>query len=1540
MERALDPNNMRSAKKDAARRQTTGGGAQDCETGIAFIGHGCVDIRRAIGEVADSFDLWRQLPFYAPRDMPAVEDPKLTSARVVILGFSMIRRFARDDETGARATFDGRAKEECLLAIRLRKPVVIVFDGDVFDEADVRRDHSEYPYLHRILAVPLGSIYRPDFHDKVANLVNAMTHAIEIGPLPPLIATNYPRRIPTAPMIIKATVDIDGTKLYFRSDGVGVERFTVTVVRIDVPFTRVIFGEGSDSPLVVIGLMFGARYAFSIFGRNDAGDGQPSAIFEYSMPRTLQPVSSCAHPGLKRVIRGYNASNRGDPPTPGLSAKPTCPVQIISHEDAQPFVTQLKAILRERGMVVLESTHSQDGAPDASGPTETADPSTAHGGFESLPITVAIISPGLLASSRTATRMAAAGVTALHNNQEKRFLPCYISMTAAQLYDFCDPPRDPNQKEMLPMSKPPGITHRTWKGLLPRRGNLPPGPWEEIFSPLRQRPGYANLPVQRLFLATINKFTGLHYASNEVPAKPRYPSEKAYLTDICALVANFIGLPKETRPTTSRHHAERPPPAGAAAPPPLARPSVAPRNIASVQTSMSTASTAMMTMTGTTSTVDCLSETGNSVSVVTKTPVLPTITAATGLSLAVALATNFSQSGVIPPVAKILPPPTFASPSTPMQVGGIAKSLSPDCITEQQFFPLAATLPTQRTAAPAQNAVVAMDIAPNRLTSQVGVCYRSSGSPGRISVTFGQEIGELVDNATFGDLRKYLLTAGYSGDLFVNSIRVHPVDNHQPLTSMVAEGGVFRVEKNAAPLTYSSALPYNFGLPYCPNTPSASCGRVHGTAGSPSPTVESLRADQRARVDAFMTQARSHTGFPEFPKECREMAPPGPISQTEIESAAPIRHVAYVAHMYAWTLAESAHDAIVALPGHWPNEPMGFSCGNFVMTPQDVQTTIRSIKGSRICLLITGPVMHPRVLVQGLLAVACEVPVVVLFDGDLYRTQDFEALRFENPEFFLFPARPLYMRFRASTVSIITDAILTAFREGAGVPWALRKVIDPADKMMVTMMGILNRRGVLDLHSGIMDELVSAVVPDKYDLDPMPMKVLNLREGTDDQVADAARYLRDSLGHENAEHRAAVRDSMLACGAVSPLIRTLGRTAGTRAVQYNLACALTNFCSGDAKHVQAVYEAKGLELLVQLLGQPGGPVGEPDVREMVPWNLTNIAGESIDHRDEIVRLDTLALTSVIVMGPTRPSDDVCREVAGLFYALHRPKPLPPWSESKKCLPAIVVLLEGTTDVDTAQRCLWTLAEFGLQPPPDAWEMLLTVSVLRVVARMLMVRDERVTIPAARVCGRLACGNAAQTGKLLDPQYHLLRHLRVMMGGSEKERMESIWAVSNVLAEAPGEHVQCVVNEDITPILVSALASPVEKIRQEAVCCLANLTRHGTDDHARVVQAERSVTEYLCRLFEVVPESAAGSLTEDHEAMVSDALDVLIAFLRVAELNKDAGFPHAPHNICARAMQDLDAHSRLANLAKRATPLGDRAGRVVAFYFKKKACGQT
>jgi hypothetical protein len=463
----------------------------------------------------------------------------------------------------------------------------------------------------------------------------------------------------------------------------------------------------------------------------------------------------------------------------------------------------------------------------------------------------------------------------------------------------------------------------------------------------------------------------------------------------------------------------------------------------------------------------------------------------------------------------------------------------------------------------------------------------------------------------------------------------------------------------------------------------------------------------------------------------------------------------------------------------------------------------------------------------------------------------------------------------------------------------------------------------------VLDGLTKGATPDTYNLKIMPRMIFKLL--SKDKFADAALYFREAMDNENEEHRAAVRAAMQTNAAVVPLVRVLKQTALARKVQYDIACALTNFSSGGLEYAQSLYDAGGLQVLVDLLRQPASPKGQPDIRELLPWNLTNLATDHVERRDEMLRLDVLTLVSLTITAGERPCDDVCREVAALFFALHNIKPRLPWCESKKCLPAIIILLEDTRDVDTAQRCLWTLADMAFEPPTEAWDLLLAQSVLRVIDRMLQVHDDRVTVPAALVCGRLACGNPGHVDKLLEPQYHMLAHLRVMMSGTEHERRQSFWAVSNFLAEAPSKHVQNFVDENIIPITIEASNSPVEEIRDEAICCLANATRHGTDTHVRSINLPETIV-YMCRMFEVVPESADVVLPKEQEATVADALDVLIALLRVSEL--DRGQQTSSRNACARKMVELGAPARLANLALRPTALGDRAARILAFYFRK------
>jgi len=90
-------------------------------------------------------------------------------------------------------------------------------------------------------------------------------------------------------------------------------------------------------------------------------------------------------------------------------------------------------------------------------------------------------------------------------------------------------------------------------------------------------------------------------------------------------------------------------------------------------------------------------------------------------------------------------------------------------------------------------------------------------------------------------------------------------------------------------------------------------------------------------------------------------------------------------------------------------------------------------------------------------------------------------------------------------------------------------------------------------------------------------------------------------------------------------------TTNSAKIRFEAAWALTNVASGSSQHTRVVVDHGGVEIFVNILANEDG-----DIKEQAIWALGNIAGDSAELRDRVLRADALnyllqySLTVVII----------------------------------------------------------------------------------------------------------------------------------------------------------------------------------------------------------------------------------------------------------------------------------------------------------------------
>jgi hypothetical protein len=153
--------------------------------------------------------------------------------------------------------------------------------------------------------------------------------------------------------------------------------------------------------------------------------------------------------------------------------------------------------------------------------------------------------------------------------------------------------------------------------------------------------------------------------------------------------------------------------------------------------------------------------------------------------------------------------------------------------------------------------------------------------------------------------------------------------------------------------------------------------------------------------------------------------------------------------------------------------------------------------------------------------------------------------------------------------------------------------------------------------------------------------------------------------------------------APAPFSWRPGPDVARAAAQLESAWAITNVCSGDEGHVAAAIDAGAVPPLVQLLG-----AAREDVREQAAWGLGNIAGDSPDCRDTVLRGGVLPPLLAQLTDAARPS--LLRTCARVLSNLCRGKPPPAFDQVSTALPCLKQLL-GSADAEVLADGCWALS---------------------------------------------------------------------------------------------------------------------------------------------------------------------------------------------------------------------------------------------------------
>jgi len=292
-------------------------------------------------------------------------------------------------------------------------------------------------------------------------------------------------------------------------------------------------------------------------------------------------------------------------------------------------------------------------------------------------------------------------------------------------------------------------------------------------------------------------------------------------------------------------------------------------------------------------------------------------------------------------------------------------------------------------------------------------------------------------------------------------------------------------------------------------------------------------------------------------------------------------------------------------------------------------------------------------------------------------------------------------------------------------------------------------------------------------------------------------------------------------------------------VQHEAAWILANLASGRPKDTDyCATTLRAIEKFVNILKRPFPTSDEEKFKELellkdqVVWGLCNIAGDSDEMRNKCLERD-LVMVCLRNLAGREVKIIHLRNYLWLLSNLCRGKPFPSFEAVKACIP---LFAESLTAFDDPEVLSYALFGLNYLSTDDDFQIMEVFKNLDLKSLIRLATDKtypEIQVPAWRVIGNLLAGHTKIAEKLLENGLATLLYAN-LNSNNRTLRKETLWAMSNILANPP-EIIQWILDvNEILPKVFFLLQNDDNTVKMEALHCLCNLTLSGTYEQVQLL----------------------------------------------------------------------------------------------------------